>query len=235
VTLRNISSSFIRFFPVFLFLLLVSIVFSGCPAREEWEDAVRREAQMATAINRQREEIREAKGLLHENRSRLKEKDGEVQSLKEKLLEQKDRIRKLEGRIVASGEANRERVQSLERAVEGLKRDQAEGRRQLESYEKIIDTLRRYTPLSNLHNPDVPKINGKILAIKKVNPTLLLLSVGAAQKVKKGYEFTVYRGREYIGKVVIEDVREEMAGARLIYLKSGETIREGDPVTTRVD
>jgi hypothetical protein len=62
---------------------------------------------------------------------------------------------------------------------------------------------------------------------------IVLLSVGSADGVKVGYEFTVYRGSEYVAKVVVEKVGSDWCSG---YSKKGlekTPIRVGDQATTR--
>jgi hypothetical protein len=45
---------------------------------------------------------------------------------------------------------------------------------------------------------------------------LVMISVGSQQGVKPGYQFTVSRGSEYVGKVQVEKVYPDMCSARLV-------------------
>ena len=62
---------------------------------------------------------------------------------------------------------------------------------------------------------------------------LVILSVGSDDDVEVGFEFTVYRRDKFIALVMVENVQEDMSGARVIHLDKGAKVRAGDSVTTR--
>lgn len=76
----------------------------------------------------------------------------------------------------------------------------------------------------------VPEINGKVSA---VGPGFVVLSVGATEKVSVGTPFHVYRGNEYVGRVIVENVLPDSSTAR-VTLASGAKFMAGDTATTRL-
>jgi predicted nucleic acid-binding Zn-ribbon protein len=88
---------------------------------------------------------------------------------------------------------------------------------------------------SLLPGPPVPAIDGRVLAVKTdVKPALVLLSVGADEKVEAGFRFSVYRGNKFIGKVVVERVLRDSAGCRVLFTAEGEAVQSGDTAATRL-
>ena len=88
---------------------------------------------------------------------------------------------------------------------------------------------------SLLPGPPVPAIDGQVLAVKTdVKPALVLLSVGADEKVEAGFQFSVYRGSKFIGKVVVERVLRDSAGCRVVFTAEGESVQSGDTAATRL-
>jgi hypothetical protein len=86
-----------------------------------------------------------------------------------------------------------------------------------------------------LPGPPVPPIDGKVAAIKDdMNPPLVLLSVGSDDKVEKGFQFSIYRNSEFIGKVVVEKVLKDSCGCRVLFTKEGQKIQSGDSAATRL-
>ena len=74
-------------------------------------------------------------------------------------------------------------------------------------------------------------IHGKVLAVRpQVN--LVMVSVGKDDQVRKGYRFTVYRDEEYIGKVEVENVFNDMCSARILPDWTKKSIKEGDDVSS---
>ena len=85
------------------------------------------------------------------------------------------------------------------------------------------------------HKP-VPPINGKVAGVKAdVSPALVLVTVGKDDKVEKGFQFTVYRGSQFVGKVIVEKVNADSAGCRVLFTAPGQVIKAGDDVATRLD
>ncbi len=78
-----------------------------------------------------------------------------------------------------------------------------------------------------------PPINGTIAAVSP-EEKLAVLSVGKNQKVREGYKFTVYRGDQFVGKVQVIEVYEDLAGAKVIYTRENDTVRVGDKAATQI-
>lgn len=60
-----------------------------------------------------------------------------------------------------------------------------------------------------------PVPDAQVLAVRG-DVGLVMISVGSQQGVKPGYQLTVSRGSEYIGKVQVEKVYPDMCSARLV-------------------
>jgi hypothetical protein len=58
--------------------------------------------------------------------------------------------------------------------------------------------------------------------------------VGSDDKVEKGFHFSIYRGAEFVGKVVVAKVLKDTCGCRVLFVRKGETIRVGDSAATRL-
>lgn len=78
-----------------------------------------------------------------------------------------------------------------------------------------------------------PKIDGVVLGVSdKVN--LILISVGGKDKVQVGYKFTVYRGSQYVSKLVVDKVEDGWAACRELTDFRKNAVQQGDNVSTRV-
>ena len=77
-----------------------------------------------------------------------------------------------------------------------------------------------------------PALTAKVSAVdEKLN--IVVLSIGKDEGVKPGYEFTVYRGDKYVGKVVVDDVaKDHCSGYSKKELQQGP-IQVGDDARTR--
>ena len=83
--------------------------------------------------------------------------------------------------------------------------------------------------------PPVPAIDARVTSVKDdVSPALVLLSVGSDDKVEKGFHFSVYRGSEFVGKVIVEKVLKDSSGCRVLFTKEGSRIQAGDSAATRL-
>ena len=49
-----------------------------------------------------------------------------------------------------------------------------------------------------------------------------------------GFEFTIYRGDKFVGKVKVTRVDENSASARILFVNEGETITVGDNAATQI-
>ncbi|MHC4391702.1 MAG: hypothetical protein ACYS22_10355 [Planctomycetota bacterium] len=100
---------------------------------------------------------------------------------------------------------------------------------------RIVDRLRETSTVPNLE-VEVPAIDGRVLLVERTSAgPILLLSVGEASGVKQRYEFKVRRGDKDIAKIRVIDVSHGFSAAHVTVLDEGETVREGDTVTTRAE
>ena len=67
------------------------------------------------------------------------------------------------------------------------------------------------------------------------NLRLVVLSVGSQDEVKEGAEFTIYREDKFVGKVRVNKVYENLAGAQVLFTAEGADIKQGDRATTRIN
>ena len=64
---------------------------------------------------------------------------------------------------------------------------------------------------------------------------MVVLSVGRQDEVKEGVEFTIYREGKFVGKVRVNKVYDNLAGAKVLFTDKGFDIRQGDRATTRIN
>jgi hypothetical protein len=85
--------------------------------------------------------------------------------------------------------------------------------------------------LKDLRTP--PKIDGTVVGTSdKVN--LVVVSAGEEDGVRVGFEFTVYRGSEYVGKLIVEKTFPRQAACRILAEMTRGKITKGDRVSTQV-
>lgn len=85
--------------------------------------------------------------------------------------------------------------------------------------------------LSGLVSPPIDALVEEV----DTNLSLVVLSVGRQDEVKEGVEFTIYREDKFVGKVRVNKVYENLAGARVLFTAEGVDIQQGDRATTRIN
>jgi SMC interacting uncharacterized protein involved in chromosome segregation len=90
--------------------------------------------------------------------------------------------------------------------------------------------VEKFGSLADVMNP--PTIKARVTAVDN-NLNIVMLSVGLDDGVKKGFAFTVYRGNEYIGKVIIDKVEADYASGYSVKELEQGAIQVGDDATTR--
>lgn len=181
---------------------------------------------------------------LNQNFTNLNQRLQEAMRRNEQL---NDRKTELEGllevatnrREIAEGQVARLTTlkTSLEQDLADLRKQFADTRRQLREKELLISMAEGAGVDFELlvPGPPVPAIDGAVVAVKTdVNPPLVLLSVGQDDKVERGFHFSIYRGSQFIGKVVVERVLRDSAGCRVLFTAEGQQIQPGDSAATRL-
>jgi predicted nucleic acid-binding Zn-ribbon protein len=81
----------------------------------------------------------------------------------------------------------------------------------------------------------MPLINGVVIeALYDVEPGLVAINKGTADKVERGYTFDIYNGADYKGRVRVENVRENTCTAIVTQPVDGKRIGQGDKAATRL-
>jgi hypothetical protein len=126
------------------------------------------------------------------------------------------------------------RIASLESDLAELRQDFATTRKNLKE-RKLMLALGEETREKLQAGPPVPLIDAKVAAVRAdVTPQLVLLTVGSDDKVEKGFHFSIYRGSDFVAKVVVEKVLKDSCGCRTLYIRDGQSIQTGDCAATRL-
>lgn len=122
-----------------------------------------------------------------------------------------------------------------------LNRDKRKIEEELEiQYSRVARLLDRGVPLDLLLSEDPSAMqpyisDGRVLAVSP-DIHLAMLSLGSQQGIKPGFQLTISRGDQYIGKVQVQKVYPDMCSARFIdRLKNqkGLEIETNDEATSR--
>ncbi|MBI3820163.1 MAG: hypothetical protein HY286_15825 [Planctomycetes bacterium] len=109
-----------------------------------------------------------------------------------------------------SGKQLTAEVNMLKTKTSGLSEENASKQLALETYAK-----RTGIPLGEVYKAP-PTIDGLVVTVAG-EQKLVQLNVGSDSQVKPGYGFTIYRGSEFKGEVIVEDVQPKFATARIRY------------------
>ena len=78
-----------------------------------------------------------------------------------------------------------------------------------------------------------PKIEGHVVEVYPKTNTALI-SVGKIEGVHAGFEFSVYRGQDYVGELIVIRVEPSRSECRMLEDASRGTIQVGDPVSAYI-
>lgn len=175
--------------------------------------------------------------------------DSTIKENQARLTQYLDRIRQLEGNLkeatsnqeLAEAQVARLLAQrtALEKDLVEIRKDHAASKQKALDLQLALEEIQRIgipvdTILGNF--PPAPPIRGAVAGTDdSVQPGLVLLTVGADDGVKRGFQFTVYRGQRFVGKVVVNRVMADSAGCRVLFTAPGETIQKGDQAATVID
>lgn len=224
-------------------------------AKDDMISSKEREVRsLKTQLDHALQEAQGAKQLFENKRAEFNQLQNNFQSLSDRFGEAQREISKLRSdlderttqrdtaikrREVAEGQVARltALTTSLETDLGDLRKTFSDTRRELRDKELLISMAEAAGVNFELlvPGPPVPAIDGTVTAVKTdVDPPLVLLSVGADEKVERGYHFSIYRNNQFVGKVVVEKVLRDSAGCRLLFAAEGQTVQPGDKAATRL-
>ncbi len=174
--------------------------------------------------------------------SQISTQDQHLQDKDNALASKDEEIDRLIREKTVADESKKEAVQLAQRARLDLQQQEETNEQlamALASMHKDLDG--KALQLAALANAGVdinkipvqiaPKINGVVSAVRG---DIVVLSVGRQDQVREGYEFTIYEGGRFIGKVKVESLLDDMSGARILFTEPGATIQAGQQASTRL-
>ena len=155
-------------------------------------------------------------GLIDQKDTALTEKRDAIGKMNAAETEQK----RLESELMDSGDV----VAGLEKQVVAMSKEIESAGVMLQAYKDKFGTVVTWI--------NVPALTAKVSGVNAEH-NIVILSIGTDDDVKVGYEFTVYRGDKYVGKVIVDDVQKDhCSGYSKKELQSGN-IAVGDDARTR--
>jgi len=125
-------------------------------------------------------------------------------------------------------------VTELEKLRDSLQTQLAQAKDTIALNEEVFAELSKHgiearTVIAGLQN--VPPIDGLVIAVLPDTHTVAL-NVGSKQGVRKNFNFTIFRGPDFIAKVNVFDVEEKRCAAQII--TSSGPVKVGDAAQTRL-
>jgi hypothetical protein len=131
---------------------------------------------------------------------------------------------------------DRQLIAELRKNLDDLRQSYADTRRALRDKELILAMMEDPGVNNPRPGPSIPRIEAKVadVSLDPPTPSVVLAALSGALP-RQGYEFSVYRGSEFVGKVIVEKVEPHSCVARVLFTKVGMTIEPGDVAATRLD
>lgn len=157
---------------------------------------------------------------------------------KNTLINEKDAALTAKREAIEKQNAAETEQKRLEGELESAQMDNAELAKRMtaladqhESQTVLLEAyVEKFGSLADVMVP--PTIKARVTAVDN-DLNIVMLSVGRDDKVKVGFAFTVYRGSEYIGKVIIDKVEADYASGYSVKELEQGAIQVGDEATTR--
>jgi seryl-tRNA synthetase len=162
--------------------------------------------------------------------SGLDARDQRIRDLERALGARDAKIEELEKRIGELFRKHGEETQALEQEFARLRERDAATEARLDALSRVVDALRARSLVPNAAR-DVPRIVASVLSVER--GAEVLLDKGSRHGVEPTFEFTIARAGRAIALVRVDRVEPEVAGARVVSVKEGEQIREGDTAVTK--
>jgi hypothetical protein len=173
--------------------------------------------------------------------SRISQKDEHIQDKDSNIARLEEEITRLSSEIDSAGEAKKlaERLRNralldkeqLAQQTEALNKELTALKQDYDDQQLLISRIVD----SGVRLPDIgvttaPPIDGMVVGVQE---GVVVLSVGKDDNVEIGYEFTIYDGDRFIGKVQVTKVLDDMSGCTILF-QEGSGIREGHKASTRL-
>jgi len=203
--------------------------------RAEWAEAAAINKFALAVIDDQEEQIANLNARVDRYNDDLKDERGTVDKLKDDINDLKSKGQDLL--------ANRDKLQDLltvrERDLTNAMKEVDKLTGDLSFSNNILGRLKERRPdiygalISEA--PVQPKrvIRGKVTGVDK-SLGLVIINIGGRHEVQKGYSFIVFRGDQYVGKIVVDEVFPDMAATHYDRPSMKQDVEVGDDVTTKL-
>ena len=161
-------------------------------------------------------------------------KDDATERANEAERERDDAVEAQQTAELAQAEAE-ERASGLEQTIADMQVSMTDLQGEYSALETQLQMLIEITNVDPQQITRQPQIEGAVLEARHdLPPGLVMLNVGEADGVMRGFTFEIYRGAQYKGQVRVVDVQENVSSCVILNAVEGTTMAQGDKAGTRI-
>lgn len=170
-------------------------------------------------------QLKEERGLRLQLEKKVAALEKDRDDARQTIRDQRQKIEQLE----ASNKDLNRQIVALKSKINDLETDNG-------NLTKILNKLvdEGLAPVDVLEGVPLPPIDGKILSVDPVR-NIIVINRGKKDGVRGGYRFTIYRGDEYVGRLLIENAVDDLAYGRALPEYTRKKVQVGDDVSTRME
>ena len=128
-----------------------------------------------------------------------------------------------------------QQLATAENNIADLEKTRETMRKESESVRTQLETLVAQTGVSLADLSAMPLIEGRVVStVASPEPGLVAINKGRNDGVKPGFTFEIYDGSTYKGQVRVDYVHDTTCSAVILRTVKGQTIRQGDNASTRL-
>jgi chromosome segregation ATPase len=193
--------------------------------------------------------VRVQQNIIQDQEAEIKRLDAQVDSYRTNFIDKSKENERLEtkiaqlddtiGKLTVARDGFQDRLTAAEKTRDNAIQEVAKLTEDVNHYVRILQRIKTDRP--DVYDQAVrgetiePRraIRGKVTAVDK-NLGLVVINVGQKNDVRKGYSFIVFRGNQYVGKVVVDEVFPDVAAAQYSRPDMRTDVEVGDDVTTKL-
>lgn len=193
-------------------------------AEQRQAEVEQKEAQLAAETQKSQESLARLRDAL----ARLQELEGQLKDLRSENIVLRTDLHEETTQVVTLTDANHQldaKVMNMEERYGQLSNEIAMMEKVMTANGLDINSLTAHIP---------PAIDGRISKISPNIRGLVEINLGSDDGIRKGHEFDIYRGVNYLGRMKITETSPNHAVGQLIDELTRGPIKEDDRVTTKL-
>lgn len=182
----------------------------------QFSAAAQQDAELLSTL---RAELNEARNQLIDTRGKNIEQADVIVALQAEMASLERQVRRVQEQLVAAEQEATQLQDQLTRAIEYVPTDDRAG---------ILGGPAQQGALA-AGTPTTQPVRGQVTGVRELDGTTLVqVDIGRADGVEAGNRLIVARGQDFLGTLVLDEVRDQEAAGRLV-LQQG-TVQAGDTI-----